>query len=450
MAIHALGAAVLLSLTSGASFTGGPPVPPPALLEGMDAISDSTVAALQDRVLRWYLHQGYPFASTGCYLAAPDSLVAALVPGRHASLEGFRIEGLSGTRPRTLTRLFRGDVGGPYDPGDVEEWRERLERLPYVAWVGGSELMLGPGGNLVVVQEVTEGPMGSFSASMGVSGRGGGDEFEGEGALDITNLLGTGRELMLSIEKSGWGGTDAAIRYLEPWVAGMPLSACLEASQEVPDSAWLNREAEASTVWEVDAALSVVTGAGKWWGYSPEADRTYGYGLAGIAYRPGSMTAMGWEGLELDIEGRLGTSAGPDSSGTLAQAALDSRVDIFGGPLGFGGEVLAGGILEGEPLYARLTRLGGQETIRGRPENAFRAVRYAILRPEVSLGETETRLYAFCDLAWIEETSRDTDAAGAGGGLRGTAGSFRVDAAVGIPLDGGPARFYLSAVAEVL
>lgn len=450
MAVHALSAAVLLSLTSGASFTGGPPVPPPALLEGMDAISDSTVAALQDRVLRWYLHQGYPFASTGCYLAAPDSLVAALVPGRHASLEGFRIEGLSGTRPRTLTRLFRGDVGGPYDPGDVEEWRERLERLPYVAWVGGSELMLGPGGNLVVVQEVTEGPMGSFSASMGVSGRGGGDEFEGEGALDITNLLGTGRELMLSIEKSGWGGTDAAIRYLEPWVAGMPLSACLEASQEVPDSAWLNREAEASTVWEVDAALSVVTGAGKWWGYSPEADRTYGYGLAGISYRPGSMTAMGWEGLELDVEGRLGTSAGPDSSGTLAQAALDSRVDIFGGPLGFGGEVLAGGILEGEPLYARLTRLGGQETIRGRPENAFRAVRYAILRPEVSLGETETRLYAFCDLAWIEETARNTGAAGAGGGLRGTAGSFRVDAAVGIPLDGGPARFYLSAVAEVL
>lgn len=450
MAMHALGVSILLCLASGASFTGGPPFPPAELFEGMDAISDSTVLGLQDRVLRWYLHQGYPFATTGCYIAAADSIVAAIVPGRHASLEGFRIEGLSGTRPRTLTRLFRGDVGGPYDPCDVEEWRERLERLEYISWVGGSELMLGPGGNLVVVQEVSEGPMGSFSASMGVSGRGGGDEFEGEGSLDITNLLGTGRELALSIEKSGWGGTDAAISYLEPWVAGMPLSARLEASQEVPDSAWLNREAEASTVWEVDAALSVITGAGKWWGYSPGADRTYGYGLAGIAYSPGSMTDMGWEGLVLDLEGRLGTSTGPDSSGTLAQAGLDSRVDFFTGPVGFGGEVLAGGILEGEPLYARLTRLGGQETIRGRPENAFRAVRYAILRPEVSLGETETRLYAFCDLAWIEETAGNTGAAGAGGGLRGSAGSFRVDAAVGVPLDGGPARFYLSAVAEVL
>ncbi|HQH92676.1 MAG TPA: hypothetical protein PLY71_03815 [Candidatus Fermentibacter daniensis] len=438
------------SLISSASFTGSPPLPPQELLEIVSTVNDSTVAALHDAVLGWYLQQGYPFASIGCYMATEDSLTAAIVPGRHAALEGFRFEGLEGTRPNTLVRLFRGETGAPYDPEALRQWRARLARLPYIAWVGPGELMLGPGGNLVVVQRVIEGPSGSFSASLGVSGRGGSDEMEGEGLLDVTNLLGTGRELAISIEKSGWGGTDASFRYLEPWIAGQPLSIQLSAMQEVPDSAWLNREAEIAAIWDVNASLSVTTGAGKWWGFSPGADRSFSYGLAGIRFNPGAPTRKGWEGLDASLSGRMGTSSGPDSSGTLAQAVLTSRVDVFTGPVGFGGEVLAGGILEGDALYARLSRLGGQETLRGFAENSFHAVRYVIARPEVSLGETTTRLYAFCDAGLVEEQGGTRRPAGAGGGLRGTSGGFRVDAAVGVPFGGGPARFYLSAVAEIL
>ncbi len=442
--------AVIASAIPGASFTGSPPFPPPELLEIVETVSDSTVAAFQEEVLRWYLHRGYPYASMGCFMATGDSLVASVVPGRHASLEGFRFEGLEGTNPGTLLRLFRGTQGGPYDPVAVEAWRERLQRLPYLSWVGPSELMLGEGGNLVVVQPVVEGPMGSFSASLGASGSGGSDDLEGEGVLDVTNLLGTGRELQISIERSGWGGTDAAARYLEPWIAGRPLSLELSAMQEVPDSGLLNREAEIAAIWEVDPDISILTGAGRWWGFEPSADRTYSYGLAGITFNPGRPTQMGWEGIELVLEGRVGTSHGPDSSGVLAMAVLEARVDAFSGPFGFGGELDAGGILEGERIYSRLTRLGGQETLRGWAENSFRAVRFAILRPEVSLGETTTRLYMFCDAGVVEEESGISTPAGAGGGLRGSAGSFSIDAAVGVPLDGGPARFYLSAVAEVL
>lgn len=433
-------------MISAGSFTGSPPLPPPDLLDLVEDVNDSTVTGFQDAVLQWYLYQGYPFSSMGCFLAGPDSLVASVVPGRHASLEDIWFEGLEKTAPATLERLYRGGFGVPYDPAAVDDWRRRMERLPFVAWVPGFYLVLGPGGNLVLVQPVVEGSSGSFSASLGATG---GESPEGEGLLEVTNLLGTGRELDISLSSSSWGGTDASGRYLEPWIAGLPLSAEIALAQEVPDSAWLNREVELAAIWEAGSNLEVRSGAGRWWGYSPMADRTYRYGLVGLLYTPGTMTQAGWEGASVSLEGRMGMTSGPDSSGILAQSVLSARLDMFEGMLGFGGEVLAGGILEGAPLWSRLTRLGGAGSVRGWPENSFRAVRYLVARPEVSIGETTTRLYVFTDLAAVRTVLGDRFPAGAGAGLRGRSGQFVMDASVGFPLRGGPARFYLSAAAEV-
>jgi hypothetical protein len=129
---------------------------------------------------------------------------------------------------------------------------------------------------------------------------------------------------------------------------------------------------------------------------------------------------------------------------------MSARLDLYSPPFGFGGDLLAGGILEGPPLYARLERLGGQSTLRGWPENAFRAVRHVVVRPEASVGETATRLYVFVDAGLVETVDDIRTPAGFGGGLRGRAGIFSADLAVGVPLGGGQARFYLTALADIL
>jgi hypothetical protein len=250
--------------------------------------------------------------------------------------------------------------------------------------------------------------------------------------------------------RSPWGGVEASGSYLEPWILGTPLSARLSAAQEVPDSAYLNRELEIILIWELREDLEVSAGTGFWRGFEPDVDtRTYDYGVAGIRWRPGRRMQQGWEGLDVALEGRAGTLGGPDSSGTLSLADLDVRGDAFTGVFGLGGDILAGGIVEGEVLESRLERLGGQETVRGYAENSFRASRWIIARPEVSLGETATRLYAFADLAWIETPDGVRRPCGTGVGIRGRSGLFSADAAVGVPLRGGPARFYFGAEAAV-
>jgi hypothetical protein len=436
-------------MSGSVGFSGSPPLPGPGEF-GLSAVSDSSVSALEDSVLEWYLYRGYPFASLACYLASADSMVMSIVPGRHASLEGVRITGLEDTGPGVLTRYLRAEPGEPYDPSAIERWRDRLQRLEFLDWVGPYGLFIGPGGNLVVIQEVVEGPAGSLAASLGFS-QSGGSSVEGSGILRFTNLLGTGRQLEVAVSRSRWGGTDVSGRYLEPWLFGVPLSAEISLAQEVPDSGWLNREAELRLIWEVSENLEAAAGAGIWRGYEPgDVSRRYGYGIAGFMWSPGRRVRQGWQGLEADFEGRLGNLSGPDSSEVLSTAELALRADEFAGLLGFGGDALAGGVVQGEALESRLSRIGGQATLRGYAEDAWRASRYAILRPEISVGETETRIYAFCDLTALETPDGFRSPCGAGGGLRGSAGPWAIDAAIGVPLGGGPARFYLSAMAEVL
>lgn len=448
MALPAMVCALVSSI--GLGVTGSPPLPPTGLVGEDLPLCDSTVLAIQQEILGWYLFQGYPFARVGLYLAGPDSMTAAVAPGRHAELEEVRFEGLEDTDPRILSRLLRLEAGEPYDPGPVERWQSRLSRLPFLERVGPHALVLGPMGGLVIVQEVVEGPSGSFAASFGFAGSGGSEEMEGAGDLDVVNLFGTARELGLHVERSGWGGVDASGRYREPWILGTPLSATLRLAQAIPDSGWLNREAELEAGWELREDLEIRAGAGTWRGYEPgDVERSYDYGLAGLGWTPGRRTRQGWSGLVMDFEARLGTLSGPDSSGVLSSAGLEARGDWYFGVAGLGGGFSVGGVVEGAVLESRLRRLGGQKTLRGYAENSFRASRWVVLRPEVSLGETDTRLYAFWDVAALETSGGWEHPSGAGLGIRGRSGLFRADAAVGIPLRGGPARFYLSAVANV-
>jgi hypothetical protein len=432
---------------------GSPPLPRTDILE-MDRIelSDSTIAGLRERILSWYLSEGYPFASAGFFLRAADTLVVRVVPGRHATLEEVRFEPEPLTQERILLRFLGMKPGDPYSQAEVEEWKSRLERQDFIDWTGKTRLALGNMGNLVLIQEIGETPMGYFAASMGYSGSRSGDRTEGGGEVAITNLLGTGRQLDLSIWSSDWGGVDASGRYREPWIFDSPVSLEIRASQELPESTVVNREAEVVAILDLES-LETWVGAGIWKGFQPDSvDRTYSYGIAGAGILLGRRVPQGWQGFSASMESRLGRMSDADSGYVLASVDLEMRTDWFSGAFGLGAGLLAGGIVQGEWLDARLTSIGGIETLRGYAINSFRAGRYLVARPEVSLGETVTRAYLFSDIAVLHTQGGIRFPVGAGAGIRGRAGILELDAGVGFPLlEGlGRARFYLRALASII
>ncbi|MCK4505281.1 MAG: hypothetical protein KAW14_06675 [Candidatus Aegiribacteria sp.] len=430
-------------------FRGSPPIPDISEL-GLDTVlaADSSIAVLQERILQWYLEEGYPFAGAGFFFPSADTLVVNMVPGRHASLEEVRIEGAPGTRPEVFTRLLSMKPGDIYDREAVDSWLRRLERLKFLDQTGATVLFLGELGNLVLIQNLQEGCSGHFAAAMGWNG----EDLEGGGEVLFLNLAGTARELEISAHTTGWGGLNASLRYREPWLFGIPLSLELEAAQDTPESSWVNREASLSIIWEM-YTMEVKGGAGIWRGYPPDGSREeYDYGLAGILYRAGRRVPQGWQGINLQFEARAGNRTGRDTSGVLTMAEAEIRGDWFKGFMGLGGELLTGGVMQGDWFEGLLRQLGGQQTLRGYPDNAFRAVRYIVGRPELSIGETETRIYLFCDMAAIE-TPEDIMRypAGCGAGMRGTSGIFLADAAAGFPIKEGlgSARLYLRIMASL-
>ncbi len=437
------------ALPVSVDFRGSPPIPDMSEL-GLDTVlaSDSSIAVLQERILQWYLEEGYPFAGAGLFFPSADTLVVNVVPGRHASLEEVRIEGAPGTRPEVFTRLLSMKPGDIYDREAVDLWLRRLERIKFLDQTGATTLFLGELGNLVLIQNLLEGRSGHFAAAMGWDG----EDIEGGGEVLFLNLAGTARELEISAQTTGWGGLNASLRYREPWLFGIPLSLELEVAQDTPESSWVNREASLSIIWEM-YTMEVKGGAGIWRGYPPDGSRQeYDYGLAGILYRAGQRVPQGWQGINLQFEARAGNRTGQDTSGVLTMAEAEIRGDWFRGFMGLGGEILSGGVMQGDWFEGLLRQLGGQQTLRGYPDNAFRAVRYVVGRPELSIGETETRIYIFCDMAAIE-TPEDIMRypVGCGAGMRGTSGIFLADAAAGFPIKEGlgSARLYLRIMASL-
>jgi hypothetical protein len=426
---------------------GSPPLPQLYQLD-IDSVSIESIALLQERLLQWYLEEGYPFASAGFFFSDPDTLVVNVVPGRHALLEDVLIEGMPGTRPEVFTRLLSMKPGEYYSRDEVSEWLQKISRYEFIDGLGPTTLYLGRGGNLVLVQQVEKGSAGYFSAAMDWRG----ENLEGMGEVLFLNLAGTARELELRGQSTDWGGFNAYVRYREPWIFGYPVSLQLEASQDTPESSWVNREGNLTGIWSMDR-IELTAGAGLWRGYPPDGSRQeYDYGLAGMDYSTMVRVPQGQQGFELAIGARSGSSSGGDSSGVLTMAELDSRLSFFNGLLGFGGRIMGGGVMQGDWFSGLLMQLGGQATIRGYPENSFRAVRYAVARPEISLGETETRIYLFTDLA-VVKTDEDEIRfpAGSGAGIRGRSGMFHADAAVGFPLQEGlgSSRLYLRLRASI-
>jgi len=394
---------------------------------------------------------GYPFGSAAMYFSSPDTLTVNLVPGRRASLEDVRFPQGIRTRPGLLLRRLTLKPGDPYDPMAVSRWIEGLGRMEMIEETGVPELYLGPMGNLVVYLPIVEAPLGWFAGGLSYSDASG---VLGGGELVLSNIFGGGRRIELAAEATEWG-IDGSLFYREPWLLGTSMGFSVFLNQEIPDSGSVNRRWEMRLFYDL-GDIEVSGGGGSWSGWPAGGERQrYDYGTAGLSWDMTRRVSQGRKGFRgsFSTTGGNATGSGSDSDSTWFMATSETSMSIsaFRGVFGFGLGVKAGGIIQGEWLSSGLWRLGGYGTIRGYPEDFFRAGEWGIASPEISVGETATRLYVFSDLGVLRTTQGIRRPVSVGGGIRGSSGKLRFDAGAGFPLDRGPgeARFYLSALLPI-
>jgi len=425
------------------SVTGAPPFP---LLPDSVEVTDEQIAGIRDEALAWYLQTGYPFAAIAMFFSATDTLVINTVPGRHASLEQIRFPDSVRTTRTILLRELSLQPEDLYTPEPVQEWLTALQRYSFIESAGPVSVVLGSGGNIVLLVAVNEAPVGWFSGDLDFSSSGG---FTGGGEIVFTSIFGTGRRLQLAASAVEWGGVDAAGMYREPWIMGSPLSVQLEIEQQVPDSGSVIREWSSQVILSL-GTIDVSGGAGTWQSYpAAQPEESYRYGSAGIKIDCTTSTTQGREGFSGEVSTEAGSAAGPDSTYLLTRAEAMMNYTNFKGMFGMGMSARAGGIISGDWLPTMVTRLGGYGTLRGYVKDSWRAGAWGIVSPELSLGETATQVYMFSDIGVLDTPDLGTQfPVSAGLGLRGTAGGLRFDAGSGFPVDKGPgsARFYLSAL----
>ncbi|MCK5133479.1 MAG: hypothetical protein KAR40_15170 [Candidatus Sabulitectum sp.] len=435
--------ALLSSATITIKITGAPPFPP---LPDSIEVTDEQIAYIRDETLNWYLQTGYPFAAIAMYFSAADTLTINTVPGRHAGLEEIRFPDSVRTTRTILLREMTLRPGDFYTPEPIQEWLTALRRYPFIESVGPVSVALGSGGNITLLVPIKEAPVGWFSGDLDFSSSGG---FTGGGEIVFTSIFGTGRRLELAASAVEWGGVDAAGLYREPWILGSPLSVQLEIEQQVPDSGSVIREWSNSVILGL-GNIDVSGGGGTWQSWPVnQPEESYRYGSAGIAVDFTGSTTQGREGFSGNLTTEAGSAAGPDSTYLLTRAETKMNYTKFKGMFGISLTAKAGGIISGDWLPSMVTRLGGYGTLRGYVKDSWRAGAWGIASPEISIGETATRVYVFSDIGVLDTADNGMQyPVSAGLGLRGTTGGLRFDAGSGFPINKGPgsARFYLSAV----
>jgi hypothetical protein len=372
-------------------------------------------------------------------------------------VDTVRIDGLVTTRRDVADRALGRLAGLPYNPDASRAAAARLAMLGVFARVGEPSLEAGPHWeHATLVIPVVEPRYNRFEGALGLQGGGG---VVGLASLDLGNLLGTARTASLAWQSRGGGRTDLSVRYVEPFVAGLPYRVELGLVQQMQDSTYTR------TRWGVRLGHGLGAGDRIELGYEEErVVQTRGAALN--AALQNTSFAYERDGRDDRLSPRRGVRARVSGSGVFKRETL--RAPIAGEPAsrrsraglaelafeahrplaarsGVALEVQAQGRFAGDVVLEPWERapLGGARTLRGYDEEAFRADRWVLSRFELrafpgSVGEHVALFWDHAELFTREATEpagtalRHERADGLGLGLHLVTGAGRVDVDYGV------------------
>ncbi len=377
-------------------------------------------------LLERYERRGFPF--TRCAVAGVthrsgpdiDSLDVALQihEGERVTIEEIRVEGNKETDASVVVREMRVHMGDLFNPTKLEAVKPRLTRLNIFSSVSEPELYLrnGKGGLLVKVQE---GRTSTFDGVIGyIPGTAAGQAgyVTGLASISMRNLFGTGRKLSFRWQREDRFSQELGLRYLEPWLLGVPANIGGGFLQRQQDTSYVRRvfDLKGELMFSEELSISLLFSSEN---VIPSSDSTilrafrsstttFGgeilYDTRDDNYSPTSGTRY-----RTDYQyGRKRTSNIPTAlvsrvpqRTTVQKFSLD--LDVFLSPfqrqvvaVGFHGRELRSGQLEESEMF----RLGGARTLRGYRESQFIGSRVAWMNTEYRfLLARRTFVYGFID-----------------------------------------------------
>ena len=377
--------------------------------------------------------------------------------GPRVMIDSVRIEGLRTTRPDVAARALGRLAGVPYNPEAARASVARLAQLGVFSRVGEATLAPGPRWDrATLVIPVTEPRYNRFEGALGVQA---GNGVVGLAALDLGNLLGTARMASLAWQSRGAGRTDFSVRYVEPFVAGLPYRAEVALAQQLQDSTY--------TRSHVSLRLSHALGTGDRIEAGYEEERVVQTrGAAVNAALQNTVFAWERDGRDDALGPRHGTRLRVSGSGVfkretlrapaageatvlrsragLAECVLESH-HALSPRTGLALELSARGRFAGPVVLEpwERTPVGGARTLRGHDEEEFRADRVLLSRLELrafpgSVGEHVALFWDHAEMGTREATTQGGTrsvhrrADGLGLGLRLVAAGGRVDVDYGV------------------
>jgi outer membrane protein insertion porin family len=384
-------------------------------------------------LLNLYEEQGFPFAAISVHALDIDegeevdsvTVILKLVEGKSVRLRELRIEGNETTASRTILRESRFKEGGVFRGEYPLLIQRRLERSQLFSSVSLPELYINEDGSAGLLVKVTEGSYNHFDGIVGYipASRAGEQGFlTGLVQVQFRNILGTGRRFSTRWSREERGTQDIQLRYVEPWVASLPLNLEGDFAQRKQDSIYVRRQyglaadlmiTEEFSVGASFSQSSVVPSEGQGAGRIADS-KTTSVGLtvfydtwndpvtpsSGIRYRAEYHTGSKRVGGIASLQGNR------SSSTQRARLDLEYVVSLFSRQV-VATSLFLREIRSGDLDPSDLYRLGGTTTLRGYREGEFLGSRLAWVNAEYRvLVSPRSFAFGFVDAAYMMTPDR--------------------------------------------
>ena len=443
------GAAILdtASILSISGLSAGEPFSPLALERGIAS------------VLRQYESAGYPFARIEIrdirfeegaeFVETNVSLF--LEEGPAARISELRVEGNNTTQTGVIVRAARLSPGDLYTAGLPEKIRLRLERLRLFSSVSTPELFVNQDQSVGLLVRVAEGSPNRFDGIVGYvpSGISGGSGYV-TGFVDVQfrNIFGTARRLSARWNRENQVSQEIALRYREPWIASLPVSAEAGYGQRKQDSTYVRESYDLAIETSIAENLTfglVASGS--------KVTPTEGFGKSVVG--PGTALSIGvtlaydsrddqvtpTSGFRHVTEYHTGRKTLAPVRGGLGEKKSTQMISFDGDyyTMLFRNQVLAVLVAvrdfrSGAVEFGDLFRLGGANTLRGYREGQFLGSRIAWANLEYRLlAGQRSFVFAFVDMGYAAMPRRE-EAGLAGDEFHrlGYGGGVRLDTPLGL------------------
>ncbi len=384
-----------------------------------------------DAILRYFEERGFPYCRVNIErldfrgLEKADEMAVDVTlkvdPGPAVEIGEIEIRGNELTKTRVIQRelgVRRGDI---YQQRRIDKIAPQLLRLGYFKWVNPPQLEWLPDSTGRLVIELAEGSSNRFDGVLGYNPPVGNSRGFVTGLIDISfrNLFGTGRQIDARWERRTARTQQLRFRYLEPWVAGLPLNAAIRFEQLIQDTIFVQREIGLEASYRINENVSLLAGVSRR-DVSPDSlgqavfgipashsiNFAVGLNLNTLDYPRNPKKGIHYETtFEWSRKSIADAVADRDGSFNQRRIALDfeTYISLFRWQV-FAFALHGRQITSGEDLISITDhfRLGGARSLRGYREEQFRGDRIAWANFEYRyLLNRESRFFVFLDAGYF-------------------------------------------------